>query len=157
MTTKASEMATMYLQQIGTTVRAFESDDFDAVMQVETAAFKCPWSDEMMIRHLCCMSTEVLVIKRGSALLGYVLYSERADHMFVHRIAVSYPLCGYGGTLMSDVKRRNITSGRKYIDTLVDERDVNAQKFLSHVGFKAIDIVRGDGDQYLFRHIRGGR
>ena len=150
-------MTTMFLQQIGTTVRPMDPDDYDSLMQIENAAFESPLSDDDMMRHLCCMTIEVLVVQRMSATLGYIMYSERPDHLFINRIAVSYPLCGFGGTLIADVKRRCITSGRLYVDAFVDERDLTAQKFFSRIGFKAIDIVRGDGDKYLFRHIRGGR
>lgn len=154
---KASEMSTMCLQHIGATVREFIADDLDAVMQVECAAFKRPLTERRMIRTLCRIGTESLVLQRGSAVLGYLTYEVREQYLFINRIAVSCPLCGFGKMLVSDVQRRCITSGSKWVDVLVDERDLNSQKFFSRVRFKAIDIVKGNSDQYLFRHLRGDR
>lgn len=147
----------MYLQRIGTTVREFGVSDLDAVMLIERAAFDPPQSEESIIRALRDVKTESLVLQRTSAVLGYVMFQRKKDNLLISRLAVSYPLCGFGAMLVSDVQRRCITSGKKWVDALVDERDVRSQKFFSRVGFKAIDIVNGHSDQYLFRHLRGDR
>lgn len=147
-------MSITYLQRIGATVREFFPDDLDSVMQVECAAFKRPLSERVMIRTLCRIGMEALVLQRGSAVFGYAIYEHREQHLFISRIAVSCPLCGFGKMLVSDIKRRCISIGNKWVDVLVDERDLNSQKFFSRMRFKAIDIK---GDQYLFRHLRGER
>ena len=147
-------MATMYLQRIGVSVREFDPMDLDAVMLIETAAFDEPILQCDLVETLRDWNVQCLVLERGSAMLGYVLYEEKKQSLLIQRIAVSYPLCGFGTVLVGDVKRRCFASGRQRVESLVPETDVVSQLFFSKSGFRAVGIEAGEPVRYLFRHQR---
>lgn len=139
------------LQRIGTTIRTFEIGDFDQVMRLESS-FPSPQSEEWMMGHLRDDSNEMLVLERGSRILGYCLYEEKKHSLRIIRFGVSVPHCGLGRMLMQNVQRRCITHGHNRVDVAVDERNVPVQLFLSRVGFTAIGI---DDGSISFRYLRG--
>jgi hypothetical protein len=143
----------MQLQTIGCTVREFEVDDFKAVMLVEQAAFGLRQQTMPDLISLI-RSNEVLVLQRGSAILGFVIFELRKQSIFLHRIAVSCPLCGFGATMMADIKRRILSSGRTRVEAVVDEYDVTSQKFFQRCGLRAVRIMPEDRSKYLFRFTR---
>lgn len=146
-------MPVMQLQTIGCIVREFEVDDLKAVMLVEESAFgSAKQTESELIRQI--RANDVLVLQRGSTILGYVVFETRKQSIFVHRIAVSYPQCGFGATLMADIKRRMLSSGRTRIEALVDEYDVTSQKFFQRSGMRAVRIMPEDRSKYLFRFTR---
>jgi len=146
-------MPVMQLQTIGCTVREFEVDDFKAVMLVEQAAFGLRQQTMPDLISLI-RSNEVLVLQRGSAILGFVIFELRKQSIFLHRIAVSCPLCGFGATMMADIKRRILSSGRTRVEAVVDEYDVTSQKFFQRCGLRAVRIMPEDRSKYLFRFTR---
>lgn len=146
-------MPVMQLQTIGCTVREFEVDDLKAVLLVEEAAFGTKrLSETELINRI--RANDVLVLQRGSALLGYAVFELRKQSIFLQRIAVSSPLCGFGATLMADIKRRMLSSGRSRVETIVDEYDVASQKFFNRCGLRAVRILPKDRSKYLFRMTR---
>lgn len=146
-------MPVMQLQTIGCTVREFEVDDLKAVRLIEESAFGAKRLTETeLISQI--RANDVLVLQRGSAVLGYAVYESRKQSLFVHRIAVSSRLCGFGGTLMADIKRRMLSSGRTRVEAIVDEYDVTSQKFFNRCGLRAVRIIPEDRSKYLFRMTR---
>lgn len=146
-------MPVMQLQTIGCVVRDLEVDDMKSVMLVEGAAFQSAKQTGPELINLI-RANEAVVLQRGSAILGYAVFELRKQSIFLHRIAVSYPLCGFGATLMADIKRRMLSSGRVRVETIVDEYDVTSQKFLNRCGLRAVRIMEDDRSKYLFRMTR---
>jgi L-amino acid N-acyltransferase YncA len=143
----------MQLQTIGCVVRDLEVADMKSVMLVEGAAFQSGKKTGPELINLI-RANEAVVLQRGAAILGYAVFELRKQSIFMHRIAVSYPLCGFGSTLMADIKRRILSSGRSRIEAVVDEYDVTSQKFFQRCGLRAVRIMPEDRSKYLFRFTR---
>jgi len=151
-------MVAMALQTVGTTVRDLSAEDWSAVLRIDKESYGASLSEDQWFDRLKGYGSQMVVIERGDAIEGYMLFQERKRSVVIERMAVRRKQCGYGRLLVNVLVKRLVASGRERADVVVSEMNVEAQLFLGAVGFRAVQVMRkafGERDGYLFRRIVG--
>jgi [ribosomal protein S18]-alanine N-acetyltransferase len=128
-------------------LRKMELGDLPAVMDIERAAFKSPWSAELLKRELSHEWSTILVAEqsdplRGEQLLGLVIFWLVHDEIHILNVAtsVAHRRRGVGRTLIAAALER----GRQHrcaLATLeVRRSNLAALKLYEGFGFRSVGV-----------------
>lgn len=124
--------------------RLADERDYEDVLNIEREAFEFPWSRREFEFLLNLERCGAIVALRGGRVVGYLVYELRKTSIRLLNCAVakSERRSGVGVFLLEELADR-LGTVRDEIICLVREKNVAAQLFLRHVGFRAQWIKRG--------------
>ncbi len=119
------------------------------VVRIEAASFRAPWTEEEFYRVLLGSDVIGMVATRdGSALpesvLGFVVYRLRRRSLTLLNLAVAPDARrqGVGTALVGKLVSKLQPDRRRELELYVGERNLAAQLFFKHRGFRATGIIR---------------
>lgn len=130
-----------------TFIRWMIREDLDAVVEIDRMSFDDPLSGDEFIARLRCFNTIGMVAEADRVIVGYVIYSLHASHLFVSRLAVHprHRMQRVGRTLLHKLFcKLHERRPEMLIDVL--DTELGAHLFLKACGFTA----ESHGDVYRF-------
>jgi len=133
--------------------------DMPQVLAIESEVFDHPWREDEFLWHLRERSTIGMVAEIDATIVGYMIYGLRPKSLELLNFAVAadYQRTGVGTALLDRLKSKVNIERRTEIYGGVWERNLRAQQFFRHHGFRCTAILRGeydesDDDCYLMRY-----
>ncbi|MAT68159.1 MAG: hypothetical protein CMJ58_01410 [Planctomycetaceae bacterium] len=136
--------------------------DLRQVLRIEADSFRYPWSEQDFVEHLEAPSSVALVLEECGLVVGYVVFGVDSQWADLHACVVcqAYRRRGAATRMVANVVRRT-ADYLLGIRTKVAERNVAAQMFFRHCGFRAVRILPSyllnDEDAYLMELTPPGR
>jgi ribosomal protein S18 acetylase RimI-like enzyme len=131
--------------------------DMQDILAIEYECFDSPWDDDDFMDFLG-NGGFVQTVNDGTNVVGYACLSRHRKYIEVENIAVrpDKQRQGLGRGLMGEVAR-HLLFGQRLV-AFISERNMDAQLFFSHIGFKATRVKReyyADGaDAFVFQYKR---
>jgi len=133
--------------------------DMPQVLAIESEVFDHPWSEDEFLVHLRDRQTIGMVAEIGDIIVGYMIYGlrKKALELLNFAVAAEHQRTGVGTAMVNRLTRKLNIERRTDIYTGVWERNIRAQQFFRHHGFRCTAILRGeydesDDDCYLMRY-----
>ena len=127
-------------------IRKADSNDIDALFEIEAACFEKPWSPDAFSRTLANASAGIFAAEEDGRLLGYVScymlppYECQIGNIAVHPQARR---CGIAAKLLEELIRESGTLGIGEINLEVRPSNAGAIALYKKYGFKEIGRRRG--------------
>ncbi len=105
-------------------------------------------------RNVICLT----LVDDASEIRGYVVYRVFRTRYDILRFAVESPARRKGyGRLLIDKVRSKLSVAHRRVCVIVSERDLEAQRFLRHLGFRGVSVLPGyfhgrDGYRFVYRY-----
>lgn len=133
--------------------------DMPTVLDIETAAFEFPWTEDDFIRCLRGRNTIGLVAEVDDLVMGYTIYELFDKRLDLLNIAVEpmFQRDGIGSAMVRKLIGKLSPQRRTRILTEVREGNLPAHQFFKAMGFRAVRVLRKffdhvDEDAYLFQY-----
>lgn len=137
-------------------VRWMVHRDLAEVYEIENACFEFPWTAEDFEILLRQANVVCMVCELGTVITGYMMYSLNKQRIELLNLAVhpEVHFCGHGRAMVEKLIRK-LNSRRRIIFCDVRERNLEAQLFFQHMGFRCTDLLRNhytetEEDAYRF-------
>ena len=129
--------------------------DLDEVLQIDALCFVEPWTKEVILTNLRQRNCIGMVIENGEDLLGFVVYELHKNRLNILRFCVhpDHRLRGIGRQMFDKLVVKLHQQRRRALTALVNEQELDAQKFFRALGFRVRAIERGtfgENDGYRF-------
>lgn len=127
--------------------------DFPRFVAIERQCHEQPQTEAELLRKLRKPRVFGIAAWAGDEIVGFVIYERRLHHLEVTDLAIAKEWRNQGaGEATVGLLKRKMTNNNRYRNAFinVNERNVRAQLFLKHQGFRATKVIRGDKDD-LFR------
>lgn len=132
--------------------------DMPAVLAIEEASSEFPWPEDEFIRCLRQRNCIGMAAERDDEVVGFMIYELHKNRLHLLNLAVDANCRreGVGRAMVQKLKDELSSERRNRIMLEVCETNLDAQLFLSKLGFKAISVLRGfwektEEDAYLFQ------
>lgn len=119
--------------------------DLDGVMQIERSR-PHPWQVEDFLRCLRQRNCIGMVARKGDEQIdGYMIYSLHKNKLELENFAVrpEAMLDNVADTMLQKMFRKLSSHRRRWLTATVRETDMDAIRFFSRNGFKAVRVIRG--------------
>jgi ribosomal-protein-alanine N-acetyltransferase len=129
--------------------------DLPAVLRIEDASFRVPWTEDEFVRSLRLRNVIGMVAEHQDMVIGYMIYELHRDSIHLLSIAVhpDFRRQGVGAAMLAKLVSK-LYQRRGKITTLASEINLDAQVFLREYGFRATEVVkdhyRPHEDAYFF-------
>ena len=129
--------------------------DLSAVLRIEDASFRVPWTEDEFVRSLRLRNVIGMVAEHQDMVIGYMIYELHRDSIHLLSIAVhpDFRRQGVGAAMLAKLVSK-LYQRRGKITTLASEINLDAQVFLREYGFRATEVVkdhyRPHEDAYFF-------
>jgi ribosomal-protein-alanine N-acetyltransferase len=139
-------------------LRVMVREDLPDVLRIEAASFADPWSQQDFADHLENPDSVALVIERGRSITAYEIFGFRGRWIQLHSCVVhpAFRRDGLGSSLVAHLMRIAAQSAPGGVLVKVPERNVDAQLFFRHCGFRATRVLaaylRADQDVYVMKY-----
>jgi ribosomal-protein-alanine N-acetyltransferase len=119
--------------------------DMPEVLRVENTKFEHTWSEDDFLNALRQRNCIGMVAEDKGKIVGHMLYELHSDRLRLLNFVVDpeYRQRGVGRQMMDRLIEKLSQQRRHSVDLVVEERNVDAQKFLKACGFKATGVERG--------------
>jgi ribosomal-protein-alanine N-acetyltransferase len=126
-------------------VRPLETDDLDAIEQIERASYPAGWSRSMFATELSKPSSVSLGAFDSSGLLGYVIVSRYVDAWHVMNVAVApaHRRRGIASLLLERVLQATADDPQRGYTLEVRVSNVGAIRLYEQFGFRRQGLRRG--------------
>lgn len=116
--------------------------DMEQILPIEMASFSDPWTEHDFFRCLRQRNCIGMVAENGDDIAGFMVYELHKSRIELLNFAVKPALrgCGVGRAMIEKLFDKLSIERRNRIELRVSERNLNAQQFLRHLGFRAILI-----------------
>jgi ribosomal protein S18 acetylase RimI-like enzyme len=129
--------------------------DMGKVMEIDLGAYpNSPWGEDQFILMLRKRNVIGMVCEHDDETVGFMLYELQKSRLVISRFAVDpwYTRNGIG-TKMIDKLTGKLYERRARIVVDVVESNMEGQLFLRAMGFRAVDILKGSGeDEYVMEY-----
>ncbi len=131
--------------------------DMPDVLAIEESSFEFPWSEEDFWKSLRQRNMVGMVAELGTVVTGYMVYALMPKGLDLLNLAVHPELHGAGhGRVLIEKLLSKLGTRRRWIECQVRERNLPAQQFFRHMGFRATGVLWDhyedtDEDAYQFR------
>ena len=130
--------------------------DMEAVLRIEAACFKFPWTLEEFIRCLRQRNCIGQVAENSAdQVIGFYVYELKKTGVEVFNFAVDpdYWGCGVGSQLVEKLKGKLSSCHRRWIQLVIQETNLPAAVFFRDHGFQCEKVLHGffrdvDSDGY---------
>ena len=118
--------------------------DLPAVLRIEDASFREPWTEDEFIRSLRLRNVIGMVAEHEDMVIGYMIYELHRDSIHLLSIAVhlDFRRQGVGTAMVAKLASKLEYQRRRKITTLVSEINLDAQVFLKERKFRATEVVK---------------
>jgi len=119
------------------TIRPMSEDDLDAVVRIEQATFKFPWTSKFFAADLNRPQSIMRVARTDEQLVGYCVAWHVADELHLANIAIDseFRHQGIGTTLLNELLKLGQEAGVKTVYLEVRLSNLAAQSFYIKHGF----------------------
>ncbi len=126
-----------------TSIRWSVRKDIPEMLKIERDAFADPWSEDHFLSTMKAKNAVGLTAHQGDRIVGYVFYDLAPTCLRLLNVAVALPdrMTGVGRALVGKVVGKMQGHRRDRVMTRVREDNLNGQKFLRELGFRATEIV----------------
>ena len=143
----------------GEQIRWLIRRDMDEVLAIEKGCFTSPWSEEdflLCLRQRNCIGH---VFEYHHMILGFMIYEVHKSRLHLANIAVmpSRHRQTIGSKMVQRLVDKLSQQRRRLITTHVRERNLRAQLFFQHCGFRCVETIRNayddsGEDAYVMRY-----
>ena len=118
--------------------------DLPAVLRIEDASFREPWTEDEFVRSLRLRGVVGVVAEHQDVVISYMIYELLRDSIHLLSIAVhpDFRRQGVGTTMLAKLASKMEYQRRGKITTLASEINLDAQVFLRDYGFRATEVVK---------------
>ena len=118
--------------------------DMDAVLEIESASFEFPWTEDEFINCLRQRDCIGMVAEYAEQVVGFMVYELQPTSIHVLSFAVhpEFRRKSVGTTLVQKLISKLAYQRRNRIQLEVRETNLAAQLFLKHLGFRATGVLR---------------
>jgi ribosomal-protein-alanine N-acetyltransferase len=118
--------------------------DMPEVLDIESAAFEYPWSEEDFIRCLRQRNCIGMVAEYDEGVVGFMIYELHKNRLHVLNFAVNpeFRRRGVGDQMIHKLISKLSHQRRNRILLEVRETNLAAQLFFRAAGFRAISVLR---------------
>lgn len=145
--------------EVGVHIRWMIRRDMPEVLQIESASFEYPWSEDDFIRCLRQRNCIGMVAERGDQVVGFMIYELHKNQLHVLNFAVHPDMrrTGVGTQMILKLIGKLSHQRRNRILLEVRETNLQAQIFFRNVGFRAVSVLRDyyddtTEDAYVMRY-----
>lgn len=130
--------------------------DMPAVLTIDAAGYRTPWTEEEFLALLRRRNTIGMVAEIGDVIIGFMVYELKKSEILVSRFAVhpDFRRCLVGTAMSRKLADKLNPQRRNRVVTAVSEVDISSQLFLRAAGWRACRVERDgfaeDIDAYLF-------
>jgi ribosomal-protein-alanine N-acetyltransferase len=125
-------------------IRPMRREDLDGVMEIETAAYRAPWSREVFLEemHRAWAHLDVLRESAGGPLLGFVNYWIVGDEVHVLNVAThpGHRRRGLARSLLRHVDRVARAEGCRYVTLEVRRSNHGAIRLYRRHGYRPVGL-----------------
>lgn len=132
-------------------VRWYVSADLPQVLEIEERSFPHAWDKEEFRRWLRCENVAGMIVEIDGRVAGYMIYAWVGEYIELMNLAVhpAYRRRGIGRDLVHRLISK-LGVKRQAVELYVSEDNTPAHLFFRAMGFRAVDILRGERDSYRF-------
>lgn len=118
--------------------------DLQAVLDIESASFEYPWTEEEFINCLRQRDCIGMVAEYAEQVVGFMVYELQPTSIHVLSFAVhpDFRRKSVGSALMDKLFSKLVYQRRSRIQLEVRETNLSAQLFLKQLGFRATGVLR---------------
>lgn len=130
--------------EVGVHIRWMIRRDMPEVLQIESASFEYPWSEDDFIRCLRQRNCIGMVAERGDQVVGFMIYELHKNQLHVLNFSVHPEMRRTGVATQMILKLIGKLSHQRRNRILLEVRETNlpAQIFFRKVGFRAVSVLR---------------
>lgn len=123
--------------------------DGKEVLEIETAGFEHPWTENDFLNALRQRNCIGMVAENAERIVGYLIYMLHKTHLHLLNFAVhpDHRRAGIGRAMVRKLVDKLSTHRRTRMTTIVRESNLPAQLFFKACGFNAEDVLRNYYDQ----------
>ena len=125
-------------------IRWLVRKDLPAVLRIEDASFREPWTEDEFVQSLRLRNVIGMVAEHQDMVIGYMIYELHRDSIHLLSIAVhpDFRRQGVGTAMLAKLASKMEYQRRGKITTLASEINLDAQIFLRKYGFLATEVVK---------------
>lgn len=119
--------------------------DMPAVLRIEAASFREPWTEDKFINCLRQRNVIGMVAEHQDSIIGYMMYELHRDRLHLLAIVVhpDFRRQGNGTAMLAKlIEKVKGRQDRAKITTTVSEINLDAQLFLKKHGFRATEVFK---------------
>lgn len=139
----------------GPNIRWMILRDMPQIYEIENQSFPEPWPQEEFMKVLKTKSCIGFVAEKDDNILGFMIYQCCDNSYELVNLAVGeqHRRQGIAKELVNHLLDKMVKFNKRQLQAAVSERNLNAQLFFKHLGFRA-SVVRNyynkDHDAYMF-------
>ena len=125
-------------------IRWVTRKDMPAVLRIEDASFREPWTEDDFVKSLQQRNIIGMVAEHRDLVIAYMIYELHRDSIHLLSIAVhpDFRRQGVGTAMLAKLASKLQYQSRSKITTMASEINLDAQMFLREHGFRATEVVR---------------
>jgi ribosomal-protein-alanine N-acetyltransferase len=118
--------------------------DMPEVLDIESASFEFPWSEEDFIRCLRQRNCIGMIAEQDDQVVGFMIYELHKTRLHILNFAVAsrYRRLGVGTQMVNKLISKLSAQRRTRITLEVRETNLAAQIFFRAQGFRAVNVLR---------------
>ena len=118
--------------------------DMPEVLDIESASFEFPWTEEDFVRCLRQRNCIGMIAERDDRVVGFMIYELHKTRLHILNFAVAarYRRCGVGGQMVTKLAGKLSSQRRTRVTLEVRETNLAAQLFFRAQGFRAVNVLR---------------
>ncbi len=137
-------MSSQSKQDLQIHIRWMIRRDMSDVLDIESAAFEFPWSEEDFVRCLRQRNCIGMIAECDDRVVGFMIYELHKTRLHILNFAVAsrYRRLGVGTQMISKLASKLSAQRRTRITLEVRETNLAAQLFFRSMGFRAVNVLR---------------
>jgi ribosomal-protein-alanine N-acetyltransferase len=137
-------MSTHSKQDLQVHIRWMIRRDMPDVLDIESASFEFPWSEEDFVRCLRQRNCIGMIAEHDDRVVGFMIYELHKTRLHILNFAVAsrYRRLGVGSQMITKLASKLSSQRRTRITLEVRETNLAAQLFFRTQGFRAVNVLR---------------
>ena len=118
--------------------------DMPSVLEIESASFEFPWTEDEFINSLRQRDCIGMVAEYAERVVGFMIYELQPTsiHVLSFEVDPEFRRKSVGTSLIQKLISKLAYQRRNRIQLEVRETNLSAQLFLKHLGFRATGVLR---------------
>jgi ribosomal-protein-alanine N-acetyltransferase len=137
-------MSSQSKQDLHVHIRWMIRRDMSEVLDIESASFEFPWSEEDFVRCLRQRNCIGMIAEHDDRVVGFMIYELHKTRLHILNFAVAsrYRRLGVGSQMVTKLASKLSSQRRTRITLEVRETNLAAQLFFRAQGFRAVNVLR---------------